>query len=97
MINLQQTYTTTLCGHVNIIFSRLTKLETDIQALAEKVKMEQDDVQLDVPDFNPDIDGPYTQWAHNTTAVVSVHELLASPDPEPVHASNRQEEIADRE
>ena len=36
VINLQQMYATALCGHVNIIFSRLTKLETDIQALAEK-------------------------------------------------------------
>ena len=60
-INLQQTYSTALCGHVNVIFSRLTKLETDIQALTEKVKMEQDDIKLDAPHFNPDIDGPDTQ------------------------------------
>ena len=26
-LNLQQTYTTTLCGHVNVIFARITKLE----------------------------------------------------------------------
>ena len=25
-INLQQTYSTALCGHVNVIFSRLTKI-----------------------------------------------------------------------
>ena len=97
VINLQQMYTTALCGHINIIFSRLTKLETDIQALAEKIKTEQDDVQLDAPDFDPHVDGPDTQRAYNTTAVVSVHELLTSPDPEPIHASNTQEETADRE
>ena len=54
----------------------------------------QDDVQIDAPDFDPDINRPDTQWAHHTTAVVSVHELLTSPDPESVNASNTQE-IAD--
>ena len=34
--------------------------------------------------------------AHHTTAVVSVHELLTSPDPQSVDASNTQEEITDR-
>ena len=34
-LNLQQTYTTTLCGHVNVIFSRITKLEADIQKLTD--------------------------------------------------------------
>ena len=41
-LNLQQTYSTVLCGHVNVIFSRLTKLEADIQNLTEKFKTEQD-------------------------------------------------------
>ena len=47
--------------------------------------------------FDPDINGPDTQWAHHTTVVVSVHELLTSPDPESVDASNTQEEITDRD
>ena len=59
--------------------------------------MKQDNVQIDAPDFDPDIDGPDTQWVHHTTVVVSVHELLTSPDPESVDASNTQEEIADRD
>ena len=59
--------------------------------------MDQDDVQIDAPDFDPGIDGPDTQCAHNTTTVVSVHELLTSPDPEPVNASNTQEETTDRD
>ena len=59
--------------------------------------MEQDNVQIDAPDFDPDIDGPDTQWPHHTTVVVSVHELHTSPDPESVNASNTQEEIADRD
>ena len=59
-LNLQQTYTTTLCSHVNVIFSRITKLETDIQKLTENFMMKQDPVQIDAADFDPDINGPDT-------------------------------------
>ena len=96
-LNLQQTYTTALCGHVNVIFSKLTKLEADIQNLTEKFKTKQDVIQIDAPDFDPDIDAPDTQWIHHTTVVVSVHELLTSSDLVSVDASNTQEEITDRD
>ena len=94
-LNLQQTYTTTLCGHVNVIFSRNTKLETDIQKLTEKFTTEQDTVQIDALDFDPDIDGPDTQCVHHTT--VSIQELFTSPEPESADASNTQEETIDRD
>ena len=59
--------------------------------------MEQDHVQIDALDSDPDIDGPDSQWGHHTTVVASVHELLSSPDPESVNASNIQEEVTDRD
>ena len=59
--------------------------------------MEQDTVQIDAPDFDPDIDRPDTQHAHHTTAVVSVHELHTSPEPESADASNTQEETTNRD
>ena len=59
--------------------------------------MEQDTVQIDAPDFDPDTIGPDTQEAHHTTAVVSVHELFTSPEPESIDASNTQEQTTDRE
>ena len=59
--------------------------------------MEQDAVQIDAPDFDPDIDGSDSQWAHHTTPVVSVHELSTSPEPESIDASNTQEETTDRD
>ena len=96
-INLQQTYTTTLCNHVNVIFSRINKLEANIQKLTKKFTMEQDTVQIDAPDFGPDINRPDTQWAYHITAVVSVHELFTSPEPESADASNTQEEITYRD
>ena len=97
VINVQQTCTTTLCGHINVILSRITKLETDIQKFTKTFTMEQDTVQIDAPDFDPDVDGPDTQWVHNTTVAVSIHELLTSPEPESVNASNKQEKTTDRD
>ena len=91
-ITVQQTYTTNLCGHVNVILSRLTKLENDIQKLTEKFTMEQDMVQIDVPDFDPDIDGPNPQRVHHNTVVVSVQELFTSSEPESINATSTQEE-----
>ena len=96
-LNLQQTYTTTLCSHVNAIFSRITKFEADIQKHTGKFTTEQDAVQIDAPDFDPDINRPDTQQVHHTTAVVSVHELFTSPEPESTDASNTQEESTDRD
>ena len=96
VLNVQQAYTTILCTHINAIFARVTKLETDIQLLTEKVTTEQDTVQIDAPDFDQDIDGPETQWAHNT-AVISLHNLFNSPEPDQVDASNTQEESTDQD
>ena len=59
--------------------------------------MEQDAIQLDAPDFDPDINRPDTQWVHHTTVVVIVHELFTSTEPESIDAPNTQEETADRD
>ena len=40
VLNIQQTYTTALCSNVNVIVSRLSKLEAEIQYLTEKFKTE---------------------------------------------------------
>ena len=96
-LNLQQANTTTLCSHIDVIFSRITKLEADIHKLTEKFIMEQDMVQIDVLDFDPDIDRPDTQRVHHTTVVVSVHELFTSPKPKSADATNTQEETTDRD
>ena len=94
-ITVQQKYTTNFCGHINVILSRITKLENNIQKLMEKFTMEQDTVQIDTPDFDPDIDRPDPQRVHYNTAVISVQELFTSPKPESIYATNTQEEAAD--
>ena len=58
--------------------------------------MEQDTIQINAPDFDPDIDGPNIPRTHNNTAVVSVLEWLTSPEPELSDATNFQEETRDR-
>ena len=45
-------------------------------------------VQIDAPDFDPDIDRPNPQRVHHNTAVVSVHEFFTSPEPESIDATN---------
>ena len=70
-ITAQQTYTTNLCGHIRVILSRLTKLENDIQKLTKKITTEQDTVQIDAPDFDPNIDRPNPQRAHHNSGSIS--------------------------
>ena len=94
-ITVQQTYTTNLCGHINVILSRITKLENDIQKFMEKFTTEQDTEQIDAPDFDPNIDRPNPQRVHHNTVVVSVQELFTSPEPESIKATSTQEEAAD--
>ena len=65
------------------------------QKLTEKFTVEQDTMQIDAPDFDPDIDGPNPQRVHHNTAVVSVQELFTSPEPESINATSTQEEAAD--
>ena len=84
-----------MCGYINVILSRITKLENDIQKLTEKFTTEQDTVQIDVPDFDPNIDGPNPQRVHHNTVVVSVQDLSTSPEPESIDATSTQEEAAD--
>ena len=92
---VQQTYTTNLCGHINVILSRLKNLENDIQKLFEKITMEQYMVQIDAPDFDLNIDAPNPQRMHHNTAVVSVQELFSSPEPESINATSTKEETTD--
>ena len=55
-LNLQQTYSSSLCSHGNNIYSKLSELQKQIQH--HRMYMNQGDtVQIEAPDFDPDIDG----------------------------------------
>ena len=54
--HLQQMYSSSLCSHVNNIYSKLSELQRQIQH--HRMYMNQGDtVQIEAPDFDPDIDG----------------------------------------
>ena len=55
-LNLQQTYSSSLCSHVNNIYSKLSELQKQIQH--HHMYMNQGNtVQIEAPKFDPNIDG----------------------------------------
>ena len=96
-ITVQQTYTANLCTYINNILHHLTKLEEAILQLEQKFTTEQDTIQINAPEFNLDIDEPNSPRTCNNTAVVSVQEQLASPEPAISDATDFQEENTHRE
>ena len=95
-INAQQTYTANLCTYINNTLPCITKLEETILHLEQRVTTEQDTIQLNAPDFDPDIDGPNPPRICNNTVIVSVQEHLTPPESEVSDATNFQEEETDR-
>ena len=56
LLNLQQTYSSSLCSHFSNIYSKLSELQNQIQH--HHMYMNQDDmVQIEAPNFDSDIDG----------------------------------------
>ena len=54
-LNLQQTYSTSLCSHMNNIYNKLAELQRQIQH--RDLHMNSGDtIQIEAPDFDPDID-----------------------------------------
>ena len=56
-INLQQTYTTSLCSHINTIYAKLVQLEKQIQTHYLYPHSQTDSVQINTPEYDSDIDG----------------------------------------
>ena len=54
-LNLQQTYSTSLCSHVNNIYSKLAELQWQLSHPNSHMNTG-DTIQIEVPDFDPDID-----------------------------------------
>ena len=55
-LSIQQTYSSTLCSHINNIYSKLSKLQKHIQHHC-MYSHQGDTVQIEAPEFDPDIDG----------------------------------------
>ena len=53
-LNLQQTYSTSLCSHVNNIYNKLVELQQQLPHPNSHMNTG-DTIQIEVPDFDPDI------------------------------------------
>ena len=54
-LSLQQTYSASLCSHVNNIYNKLVELQWQIQHHDLRMNLG-DTIQIEAPDFDPDID-----------------------------------------
>ena len=85
-LNLQQKYSSSLCLHVSNMYSRLSELQRQIQN--HHTHMNQGNmVQIEAPDFDPDIDGvssPSTDEIPNKLSI----QGTSSPAPEITEPEN---------
>ena len=78
-LNLQQTYSTYLCSHVNNIYNKLVEIQWQIQHHDPHMNFG-DTIQIEAPDFDPDIDdiSPTTTDQESNNPV---SQGLATPTP----------------
>ena len=88
-VKLQQTYTTALCGHINLIYVKLAQLDRQVQMHCLYPHPQLDVVQINAPKYDSDIDGqrdllPDTQ---SSTALRTASTVEKLPN-----AKNNQED-----
>ena len=101
--NLQQTYSTSLCSHVNNIYNKLVELQWQIQHHDPHMNS-RDTIQIEVPDFDPDIDdvspttidqessNPVTQGLAIPTSK-SAEKVIEHTTPAPSHQDIDTQEV----
>ena len=55
-VQSQQAYTTALCSHINSLYTKLAQLDRQVQTHCLYPHSQSDVVQLNAPDYDPDID-----------------------------------------
>ena len=78
---VQQTYSSTLCCHVNNIYSKLSELQKHILHHC-MYSHQSNTVQIDAPEYDPDIDGNNQSNTDEKHETVSLQGTL-EPIPEP--------------
>ena len=66
LLNLQQTYSAALCSHVNNIYHKISEIQQHLPHPAQHMNTG-DVIQINVPDFDPDIDGGLPTKEHEET------------------------------
>ena len=56
-VQSQQAYTTALCSHINLLYTKLAQLDKQVQTHCLYPHLQSDVVQLNAPDYDLDIDG----------------------------------------
>ena len=56
-VQSQQAYTTALFGHINTLYTKLAQLDKQVQIHCLYPHPQSDIIQLNAPDYDPDIDG----------------------------------------
>ena len=77
-LNIQQTYSSTLCTHINNIYNRLSELEKQIQHHC-MYPHQTDTVQINAPEYDSDIDGDNQPNTHNSRVTISIQGTLNTP------------------
>ena len=78
-LNPQQTYSSSLCSHMNNIYNKLSELQRQIQNCPTHMN-QGDTIQIEAPDFDPDINGvssPRTDETPNKSLI----QGTSSPTP----------------
>ena len=91
-INVQQNCAATICTYINSILPHITKPEQTVLKLQKQITMDHDRVQLNAPDYDPDIDGPQPLKRHVNTAVVSVQNHFIPSESEILDVTESQAE-----
>ena len=76
-LNIQQTYSSTLCSHVNSIYSELSELQKHIHHHCMYLH-QGDTVQIEAPEFDPDIHGDSPVSVDERHKVAPVQGTLAT-------------------
>ena len=65
-LNLQQTYSAALCSHVSNIYHKILEIQQQLPHPTQHMNTG-DVIQIDAPDFDPDIDGGLPTKEHEAT------------------------------
>ena len=90
-VNLQQTYTMSLCSHVNSIYTKLAQLDRQIQTHCLYPHSQSDLVQLNTLEYDSDIDGQ-TELLLDIQPSASSH--TKNTEEASSHAKNTTEDLA---
>ena len=81
LLGIQQTYSSILCSHINNIYNKLSELQKHIQHHC-MYSHQSDTVQIDAPEYDPDIDRDNqlnTDEKHKTVSVQGTLEMIPEP------------------